>query len=98
MARSRKTRKQIKEDAQRKALRMRLSDMAKAAGLLEVDEGEYWAFALEDISRLVNSVHEVFNDQLVNGFDACVLKSHRYLEKYKSLDELTSWLWGLGIR
>jgi len=92
-----KTQKQIKEDAQKAALRKRLIDMANGAGFDDVECGDYWCHDNESLMRLISAVDDAFSDQLEEWVESR-LREYTSLTYYNCLNNLHQWLWEVGVR
>jgi hypothetical protein len=94
-----KTQKQLREEQQKAALRQRLIDIANGAGIDDVECGDYWCYDTDSLERLIRSVDGAFKDQAIsNGCAEDILSVYWQLPRYKCLDDLQEWLWGMGIR
>ena len=92
-----KSQRQIRETRRKAALRQRLIDMAHGAGLLAVDQGDWWCYNVADLARLMSAVEKSFGNK-VDPEIAKVLSKYDYLDKYECLNDLQEFLWDLGVR
>ena len=92
-----KSQRQIRETKQKAALRQRLIDMARGAGLEHVEDEDFWVYSASDLCRLMHSVNVSFVNQLDEVYRHCVT-GHMHLDKYECLNDLQEFLWSLGVR
>ena len=99
MTAKKRTTKQQREDQQQIALRQRLIDMANGAGIDDVESGDYWCSDVDSLERMIRAVDGAFRQQAIdNGCADDVLTIYWQLPRYKCLDDLFEWLWGMKIR
>ena len=92
-----KSKKQKLEDEKKQQLRQRLIDMASGAGIDDVECGDYWCYDVHALQRLIIAVSDAFSCQLEDSMQIW-LKDAVSLWAYESLNDLQSWLWGMGVR
>ena len=89
----RKTLKQRQEEM-KGALHQRISDIYSGACGRDMDN-EDGILSMEEASRVLPAIMEVFRDQLEGK---TFLKGLHMLDKYETIDQATECLFGYGIR